>query len=83
MIYGKKNYLSPRALEMGFGLLFRVDDSCVFRHLGERRERGADNEGGSVAASSMLGAGYEVEEEAEEADGADEDEVEGGGWACS
>jgi hypothetical protein len=34
MIRGKKNYLQPQALEMGFGILFRVDDSCVAAHKG-------------------------------------------------
>lgn len=27
MIYGKKNFLPPQSLEMGFGIVFRLDDS--------------------------------------------------------
>ncbi|CAM9319563.1 unnamed protein product [Chrysoparadoxa australica] len=39
MIRGKKNFLPPRPLEMGFALLFAVDETCVAAHAGERRER--------------------------------------------
>ncbi|KAL1916732.1 uncharacterized protein VTP21DRAFT_5436 [Calcarisporiella thermophila] len=37
MIRGKKNFLPPVQLVYGFGLLFRVDESCIARHIGERR----------------------------------------------
>lgn len=37
MIYGKKNFINPLKLEMGFGILFRVDDESAQRHKGERR----------------------------------------------
>lgn len=36
---GRKHFLPPRSLEMGFGLLFRLDDSCLAAHAGERREK--------------------------------------------
>merc|ERR1712137_114451 len=36
MIRGKKNFLPPAMLAMGFGVLFRLDESCVSRHAGER-----------------------------------------------
>ena len=39
MIYGKKNYLPPSTLEMGFGILFRLDDGSVSRHLADRTDR--------------------------------------------
>lgn len=39
MIYGKKNFLSPSKLEMGFGLLWRVDEESAKRHAGERSVR--------------------------------------------
>lgn len=39
MIYGKKNFLSPMPLEMGFGIMFRLDDGSVTRHAGERKDR--------------------------------------------
>ena len=37
MIRGKKNFLPPTQLIMGFGLLFRVDDTCLANHIGERK----------------------------------------------
>ena len=37
MIRGKKNYLPPTQLVMGFGLLFRVDEASMANHLHERR----------------------------------------------
>jgi len=39
MIYGKKNFLPPTSLEMGFGILFRLDDGSVSRHLSERVDK--------------------------------------------
>ncbi|KAH9611511.1 hypothetical protein KSS87_020491 [Heliosperma pusillum] len=43
MIRGKKNFLPPHPLIMGFGLLFRVDESSLGLHLNERRVRGEDD----------------------------------------
>ncbi|XP_015126664.1 nuclear export mediator factor NEMF homolog [Diachasma alloeum] len=37
MIRGKKNYLPPCQLVMGFGFLFRLEESSIERHRGERR----------------------------------------------
>lgn len=34
MIRGKKNYLPPSPLVMGFAFLFKLDDACVARHAG-------------------------------------------------
>ncbi|XP_057524702.1 uncharacterized protein LOC130804315 isoform X2 [Amaranthus tricolor] len=42
MIRGKKNFLPPHPLIMGFGLLFRLDESSLGLHLNERRVRGED-----------------------------------------
>lgn len=39
LIYGKKNFLPPSTLEMGFAVMFRVTDECAQKHLGERRDR--------------------------------------------
>uniref|UniRef100_A0A1D2A0E9 Nuclear export mediator factor NEMF n=1 Tax=Auxenochlorella protothecoides TaxID=3075 RepID=A0A1D2A0E9_AUXPR len=45
MIRGRKNYLPPQPLVVGFGLLFRVEDSCIAAHLGERAVKsGQDGE---------------------------------------
>ncbi|CAH2006739.1 unnamed protein product [Acanthoscelides obtectus] len=37
MIRGKKNFLPPSHLILGLGFLFRLEDGCVERHLGERK----------------------------------------------
>ena len=37
MIYGKKNFVYPYKLEMGFGLLFKVDEESAKKHEGERK----------------------------------------------
>ncbi|WOG83458.1 hypothetical protein DCAR_0102633 [Daucus carota subsp. sativus] len=40
MIRGKKNFLPPHPLVMGFGMLFRLDESSLGSHINERRVRG-------------------------------------------
>ncbi|CAH9129561.1 unnamed protein product [Cuscuta epithymum] len=42
MIRGKKNFLPPHPLVMGFGILFRLEDSSLGSHLNERRVRGEE-----------------------------------------
>ncbi|KAD5802906.1 hypothetical protein E3N88_14266 [Mikania micrantha] len=42
MIRGKKNFLPPHPLIMGFGMLFRLDETSLGSHLNERRVRGED-----------------------------------------
>lgn len=42
MIRGKKNFLPPQPLIMGFGILFRLDESSLGSHLNERRVRGEE-----------------------------------------
>ncbi|KAG8372834.1 hypothetical protein BUALT_Bualt12G0108200 [Buddleja alternifolia] len=44
MIRGKKNFLPPHPLIMGFGILFRLDESSLGSHLNERRVRGEEEE---------------------------------------
>ncbi|XP_006899268.1 PREDICTED: nuclear export mediator factor NEMF [Elephantulus edwardii] len=44
MIRGKKNFLPPSYLMMGFSFLFKVDESCVWRHRGERKVRVQDED---------------------------------------
>lgn len=44
MIRGKKNFLPPNPLVMGFGLLFRLDESSIAAHINERRVRGDGEE---------------------------------------
>lgn len=40
MIRGKKNYLPPEQLLFGFAIMFKLEDSCIGRHAGERAVRG-------------------------------------------
>ena len=39
MIRGKKNFLPPCYLMMGFGFMFRLDETCIENHVNERRVR--------------------------------------------
>lgn len=40
VIRGKKHFLDPSQLVMGFAFLFKVDESCAAKHRGERCVRG-------------------------------------------
>ncbi|PSN48253.1 Nuclear export mediator factor Nemf [Blattella germanica] len=40
MIRGKRNYLPPCHLILGFSFLFKLDDSSIFRHKDERKSAG-------------------------------------------
>ncbi|KAJ8044952.1 Nuclear export mediator factor Nemf [Holothuria leucospilota] len=54
MVRGKKNYLPPVQLMMGFGFLFKLEDTCIWRHKGERKVwTNADDAMSSVTASSV------------------------------
>jgi len=44
MIRGKKNFLPAAHMVMGFGFLFKLDDSCLAAHINERRVRGEGDE---------------------------------------
>eukprot|EP00828_Plagiopyla_frontata_P019665 TRINITY_DN2513_c0_g1_i2.p1 TRINITY_DN2513_c0_g1~~TRINITY_DN2513_c0_g1_i2.p1 ORF type:complete len:659 (-),score=167.92 TRINITY_DN2513_c0_g1_i2:74-2050(-) len=39
MIRGKKNVVHPMRMEMGFTLLFKIDEKCVEKHKGERKPK--------------------------------------------
>ncbi|KAJ1913468.1 hypothetical protein IWQ60_009196 [Tieghemiomyces parasiticus] len=50
MIRGRKNFLPPGQLVYGFGFLFRLEESCIGKHLAEhRRHRAEDEADGPVA----------------------------------
>ncbi|PNI83297.1 NEMF isoform 7, partial [Pan troglodytes] len=67
MIRGKKNFLPPSYLMMGFSFLFKVDESCVWRHQGERKVRVQDEDMETLAScTSEL-----ISEEMEQLDGGD------------
>uniref|UniRef100_A0A2P2KC88 Nuclear export mediator factor Nemf n=2 Tax=Rhizophora mucronata TaxID=61149 RepID=A0A2P2KC88_RHIMU len=54
MIRGKKNFLPPHPLIMGFGLLFRLDESSLGSHLNERKVRGDEEGKNDVEESEPL-----------------------------
>uniref|UniRef100_A0AAR2JGG7 Ribosome quality control complex subunit NEMF n=1 Tax=Pygocentrus nattereri TaxID=42514 RepID=A0AAR2JGG7_PYGNA len=62
MIRGKKNFLPPSYLIMGFGFLFKVDEQCVFRHRGERKVKTLeeDVEDGISSTAELLEEGEEL-----------------------
>ena len=62
MIYGKKNFLPPMPLEMGFGVMFRLDDGSVMRHAGDRKDRSSmSDETESVLSEAASRYGIEFE----------------------
>ncbi|CAI9591240.1 unnamed protein product, partial [Staurois parvus] len=61
MIRGKKNFLPPSYLMMGFGFLFKVDETCVWRHKGERKVKLQDEDLESVTGSTSELAAEETE----------------------
>ncbi|KAK6304137.1 hypothetical protein J4Q44_G00247230, partial [Coregonus suidteri] len=52
MIRGKKNFMPPSYLMMGFSFLFKVDEQCVFRHRGERKVKTIDEDMADVTSST-------------------------------
>ncbi|KAJ8394233.1 hypothetical protein AAFF_G00048160 [Aldrovandia affinis] len=52
MVRGKKNFLPPSYLMMGFGFLFKVDEQCVWRHRDERKVKTVDEDMESVTSST-------------------------------
>ncbi|KAE8077088.1 hypothetical protein FH972_015689 [Carpinus fangiana] len=68
MIRGKKNFLPPHPLIMGFGLLFRLDESSLGSHLNERRVRGEEEGINDVEESNLLEEKSDSESENEATD---------------
>uniref|UniRef100_A0A8B9LFH0 Ribosome quality control complex subunit NEMF n=1 Tax=Astyanax mexicanus TaxID=7994 RepID=A0A8B9LFH0_ASTMX len=62
MIRGKKNFLPPSYLIMGFSFLFKVDEQCVFRHRGERKVKTVEEDVEDVTSSTadLLEEGEEL-----------------------
>ncbi|XP_024412914.2 ribosome quality control complex subunit NEMF [Desmodus rotundus] len=59
MIRGKKNFLPPSYLMMGFSFLFKVEESCAWRHRGERRVRVQD-EDADADADALAGCARDL-----------------------
>lgn len=79
MIRGKKNFLPPSYLIMGFGFLFKVDDQSVFRHRGERKTKTLEEEEEDVTSSTadLLEEGEELLDEDSENEGEERRESSG------
>merc|ERR1711971_1455931 len=73
MIRGKKNFLPPAHLVMGFGFLFRLEESSVERHKGERKVKGVD-ENSDPVVESVVESLDEVEINVEEGDSEEDSE---------
>uniref|UniRef100_G1TDL5 Ribosome quality control complex subunit NEMF n=1 Tax=Oryctolagus cuniculus TaxID=9986 RepID=G1TDL5_RABIT len=71
MIRGKKNFLPPSYLMMGFSFLFKVDESCVWRHRGERKVRIQDEDMETLASCSSELISEEMEQLGNSTDGGD------------
>ncbi|KFZ56968.1 Nuclear export mediator factor Nemf, partial [Podiceps cristatus] len=61
MIRGKKNFLPPSYLMMGFSFLFKVDESCVWRHREERKVKVQDEDLETISSSASELVSEEVE----------------------
>ena len=65
MIRGKKNFLPPATLVLGFGFLFRLEEGSIERHRGERKVRDANDDALSVATTADTAADSLADELAE------------------
>lgn len=71
-IKGKKNFLPPAQLLLGFGVLFQVSDESKARHF---KNRLGDGKNGAAAAEEQtIEKGIQEEIDQERADGASDDE---------
>jgi predicted ribosome quality control (RQC) complex YloA/Tae2 family protein len=62
MVRGRKTFLPPVRLEMGFGLLFWLDEESTAAHKGERKLRGLEDEDEDEEAGAMQGGGGDKED---------------------
>uniref|UniRef100_A0A8C4E3R8 Ribosome quality control complex subunit NEMF n=1 Tax=Dicentrarchus labrax TaxID=13489 RepID=A0A8C4E3R8_DICLA len=70
MIRGKKNFLPPSYLIMGFGFLFKVDEQSVHRHRGERKVKTVEEDMEEVTSrtAELLEEGEELIEKYKDQD---------------
>merc|ERR1719270_885591 len=74
MIRGKKNFLPPATLIMGFAFLFKLEESSVERHKGERKIRTNEEESIDKELETLNEAMDEIEIEDGEGDSDDNEE---------
>uniref|UniRef100_H3B9L2 Ribosome quality control complex subunit NEMF n=1 Tax=Latimeria chalumnae TaxID=7897 RepID=H3B9L2_LATCH len=75
MIRGKKNFLPPSYLMMGFGFLFKVDEPYVWRHKGERKIKSQDEDLETVTSITSELLSEETETLGEEEDSSSDEEA--------
>ncbi|XP_010745067.3 ribosome quality control complex subunit NEMF [Larimichthys crocea] len=85
MIRGKKNFLPPSYLIMGFGFLFKVEEESVFRHRGERKVKTVEEDMEDVTSTTaelldedgeeLIGDDSSNEDPGEEKEGGTEKEI--------
>jgi hypothetical protein len=61
MIRGKKNYLPPCPLLLGFSIMFKVDESSLAHHINERKARSQDDDQLSFMSDVISEMGIEEE----------------------
>eukprot|EP00090_Calanus_glacialis_P025473 TRINITY_DN3980_c0_g1_i1.p1 TRINITY_DN3980_c0_g1~~TRINITY_DN3980_c0_g1_i1.p1 ORF type:complete len:997 (-),score=375.72 TRINITY_DN3980_c0_g1_i1:115-3105(-) len=78
MIRGKKNFLPPSHLTMGFGFMFKLEDDSVERHKGDRKIRGLEEamEVAKAEIESVTESLDEVEIDVEGGESSDEEQEE-------
>lgn len=76
MIRGKKNFLPPSYLIMGFAFLFKVDEQSVSRHRGERKVKTVEEDMEEVSSRAEELLEIEEEEELIGEDSSNEDQGE-------
>merc|ERR1711971_429145 len=74
MVRGKKNFLPTATLIMGFGFLFKLEESSIERHRGERKVRGLEEESIASDVQSVTDVMEDVEINIEEGGSDDESE---------
>jgi len=78
MIRGKKNFLPPSHLTMGFGFMFKLEDDSVERHKGDRKIRGLEEsmEADKAEIESVTESLDDVEIDVEGGESSDEEKEE-------
>lgn len=74
MIRGKKNYLPPSHLIMGFSFLFRLEEGSIFRHKEDRKVRTLDDDTISTVSSTLDEISLSEQDQEIELEGTDEED---------
>lgn len=72
MIRGKKNYLLPEHQQFGFTFMFRLEDSCIERHRGERKTISVEDASDVTSVQDQEDVEIVVSDDDEQSDKEDE-----------